>query len=300
MRYRIEWIACWTILKSLGLLPRSVTHGAAALLAWLLYWFTPRLRHIAEQNLRMALLELSPRERRVICRGVYRSLGRLLAECARFPRLSAANMAQVVFSDGLENYQAAVVRGRGVIFLTAHLGAWELGAFAHALNGYPLQVIYRPLDNPRLDRLVNRYRTLSGNQLIDKRDAARGILAALAKNETVGILADQNTMPEEGVFVLFFGMPACMTAGIARIALHTGASVVPALCVWDSGRRRFRIIFDPPLQFASSGDLQADIQVASQQMAGIIERYVRRYPDPWLWIQRRWKTRPPGEPPIYS
>ena len=300
MRYRAEYIAGWVVLKSLGQLPRPAARKLAAVLARILYWVTPRLRRKADQNLRMALPELTASERDSICLGVYRSLGRLLAECAQFPRLTPANINQAVSYDGLENYEAAVARKRGVLFLTAHLGAWELGAFAHALNGYPLRVLYRPLDNPLLDRLVNTYRTLSGNTLIDKRESAREILTALARNETVGILADQNTLSDDGVFVNFFGIPACTTSGIAKIALRTGAAVVPAFCVWDSQFRRFRIVFDRLLQLGVTGDAERDVREATQQMTSVIEQYVRAYPDQWLWIHRRWKTRPPGEPPLYS
>ena len=248
----------------------------------------------------MALPELSTSKRKAICLGVYDSLGRLLAECALFPRLNPSTLQQVVSFEGLEHYQAAKAQKRGIVFLTAHLGAWELGAFAHALNGFPLHVLYRPLDNPWLNGLVNRYRTLSGNRLIDKRDSAREVLTAMARNETVGILADQNTLSEEGVFVDFFGIPACTTTGIAKIALRTGAAVVPAFCVWDPLSQRFRVVFDQPLELRATGDAETDIRVATQEMTSVIERYVRNYPDQWLWIHGRWKTRPPGEPSLYA
>lgn len=300
IRHRAEYVAGWAILKFLGLLHRRAARSFAALLGRIFYWTTPRLRRVADQNLRMALPDLSDAERASICVGVYHSLGRLLAECAQFPRLTTANVAEVVSYEGLENYQASVAKGRGVLFLTAHLGAWELGAFAHALYGYPLRVLYRPLDNPWLNRLVNSYRMLSGNTLINKNESAREILAALARNATVGILADQNTLPEEGVFVDFFGIAASTTAGIAKIALRTGAAVVPAFCLWDSHSKKFRIRFHAPLSFEQTGDSQRDIRSATQQMTGIIEDYVRKFPDQWLWIHRRWKTRPPGEPPLYS
>ena len=160
--------------------------------------------------------------------------------------------------------------------------------------------MYRALDNPRLDALVRRYREMSGNRMVEKNESARSILSALGRNETVGILADQNTLSEEGVFVDFFGVPACMTAGVARFALHTGAAVVPAFCVWEPARRRYVIYYDPAITFSNSGNSAADVRAATQQMAAVIERYIRRYPDQWLWIHRRWKTRPPGAPPIYT
>ena len=295
----IEWIGSWLALKTLGIIPRALARPLAAALFQILYWLTPKLRHVADQNLRMALPELDAFERKKICVNLYGSLARMLVECAHFPSLKPENAHRVVSCEGLGNYEAALAKGRGVIFLTAHLGAWELGAFAHGLKGYRLHVVYRALDNPLLNRLVNHYRSLCGNPLIEKRESARSVLAALARNETVGILADQNTLPEEGVFVNFFGVPACMTAGVARIALHSGAAVVPAFCIWDSRERRFRVLYEPALEFTVTGDSERDMQSATQQMADVIVKYVRRYPDQWLWIHRRWKTRPPGDPPLY-
>jgi KDO2-lipid IV(A) lauroyltransferase len=271
----------------------------AELLLWALYLFTPGLRAVAARNLALALPEYSVQDRARIARGVYRSLARLLAEFSHFPSLTSQNIDNRVVFDGLENCNAALALGRGVVFLTAHLGAWELGAFAHGLKGYRLNIVYRALDNPSLDGLVNRYRTMGGNRMIEKRESARGVLAALARNETVGILADQNTLADEGVFVNFFGIPACATAGIARIALHSGAVVVPAFCIWDDAAKRFRILYEPALEFRVTGDAERDVEAATQQMAAVIERVVRAYPDQWLWIHRRWKTRPPGEPPLY-
>lgn len=302
MRQWAEYILASTVIRTLGALPRPLAGFLARGVTALLRQLTPRLSAIARRNLRLASPSMSDRERERIIAGVYANLGRVLNEAAHFPRLSAANVGELVSFEGYENYEAALARGKGVIFLTAHLGVWELGAFAHALRGHKLNVMYRALDNPRLDQFVRRYRELSGNKLVEKNESARIILAALHRNETVGILADQNTLPEEGVFVDFFGVPACMTAGVARFALHTGAAVVPAFCVWERDRRRYVIYYDRALTFTSSGNaasVAGEVQAATQQMAVVIERYVRRYPDQWLWIHRRWKTRPPGEPAIY-
>jgi KDO2-lipid IV(A) lauroyltransferase len=299
-RHAIERLLCWLVLKTLGWLPRPLAHAIAGGVLGLLYLATPRLRAVARRNLELALPQLGSTAHRRIVRGVYRSLARLLAEFAHFPRLTPETLPNQVIFDGLENYESALAKGRGVIFLTAHIGAWELGAFAHGLHGYRLNVVYRALDNPGLNALVNRYRSLGGNRLIEKRESARSVLAALARNETVGILADQNTLAEEGVFVNFFGIPACATAGIARIALHSGAAVVPAFCVWDEQTKRFRILYEPALVLPETGDADHDVQAATQQMAAVIERIVRQYPDQWLWIHRRWKTRPLGQPSFYS
>jgi len=187
-----------------------------------------------------------------------------------------------------------------VLFLTAHIGAWELSSYAHALYGYPLRYMARPLDNLRLDALVNRYRGLSGNAPIFKNESARAMLRILKDTGTIGILADQNTMPQEGVFVDFFGTPACSTAGIARVALHTGAAVVPGYSVWDAALKKYRLRFEPPLDLVRTGDTERDIAENTQLFAKVTEDIIRKYPEQWVWIHARWKTRPQGEPPLYE
>jgi len=110
-----------------------------------------------------------------------------------------------------------------------HLGAWELSAFAHSLQGHPLSIVMRSLDNPHIDALIQSYRTMHGNRTVDKDDFVRGLLSAMRAGQTVGILMDTNMTPPQGVFVDFFGTPACTASGLARIALRTDAAVVPAL-----------------------------------------------------------------------
>ncbi len=300
MRYRLEYALIWPIVQMLGLLPRSLGRSLAAGVAFLLYVGARRLRRVAYRNLDLALPGLSAAERRQVVRGVFRNLSRMLAEFARFPRFQSADLDRVIFSDGLENYNSAVARGRGVLLLTGHLGAWELGAFAQSLYGRPLNVVMRALDNPYLNNLVNRYRALGGNRLIEKRDFLRGILEALKNNQTVGILLDQNSSPPEGVFVDFLGLPACTSSGMAKIALRTGAAVVPAFALWDESMGKYRLRFDPPLELVSTGDADPDVAANTQLFTKVLEDYVRRYPDQWLWIHRRWKTRPEGERPIYE
>jgi len=259
----------------------------------------PRLSRVAMRNLQLAFPEMPERERRRIVRGVFTSLGRLLAEVSRFPRYTAENVCQVAVYDGLENFLEAERRGKGVLFLTAHLGGWEVGSFAHSLYGHKLHIVIRPLDNPYLDALVRRYRTLHGNTTFDKQDFARGLLGAMKAGETVGILMDTNMTPPQGVFVDYFGHLACTASGVARVALRTDAAVVPAFSIWDKRLGKYRIRFDPMLELARTGDDAADVEANTAKFTKAIEGYVRRYPEQWLWVHRRWKTRPEGEAPIY-
>jgi len=240
------------------------------------------------------------KQRRAAIRGMVRQLGWMAAEFAHFPRYTKNNIERTVLLDGFENFASAQQQGRGVLFLTGHMSAWELAPFAQALFGHPLHFLARPIDNPRVDALITKYRCLHGNQPIDKNQSARAVLKVLAANGTVGILADNNTQPSEGVFVDFFGIPACTTAGLARFALHTGAAVVPGFLHWDSAIRKYRLCFEPHIEIVRTSDDAADIRENTQRFTRVIENYVRRHPDQWLWVHRRWKTRPVGDPPIYK
>jgi len=253
----------------------------------------PRLRRVALTNLAFAFPSASSEERERIVDGVFRSLARLILGIARFPRLNASNIGDVISYEGLEHYLAAKEEERGVLVATAHLGNWELSAFAHALMTEPMQVMVRRLDNPLLDGVVEQRRTLSGNGLIDKRDAARGVIQALRANQAVGILIDQNTSGPEGVFVNFFGKPAAASSVFVKFAHHTQAAVIPGFALWNEQRKQYTLRFYPRVPM--TGDAIAD----TQRIHSIFEGIIREYPDQWMWIHRRWKTRPAGEPPLY-
>jgi Kdo2-lipid IVA lauroyltransferase/acyltransferase len=299
MRQRLEYAPVWLIVKVMGALPRPLARAVGVTLGRLVYWLHVRLRHVGMRNLELAFPEKSRRERAKILRGVFTSLGRQLAELCLFPRYTRENVSQVVVYDGFENFENAYARGKGVLFLTGHVGGWELSAFTHSLHGHPLHVVMRSLDNVYLDRLTKQYRTMHGNSMVDKDDFVRGLLSAMKTGETVGILMDTNMTPPQGVFVDFFGIPACTASGLARVALHTGAAVVPAFTIWDPVLRRYRVEFDPALELVRTGDHEADTLANTALFTKVIERYVRRYPDQWLWVHRRWKTRPTGEPWLY-
>ncbi len=299
MRRKLEYAAAWPFIKILGILPRSLSRGLAIGLSQLIYLAHAKLRRVGKRNLEMVFPEKSSAERKRILRGVFTSLGRQLAELCQFPRYTPKNIDEVVVYDGLENYEKAYARGKGVLFLTAHFGGWELSAFAHSLHGHWLHIVMRPMDNPYLDRMIEHYRTMYGNKTVAKDDFVRGLLAAMKAGETVGILMDTNMTPPQGVFVNFFGIAACTASGLARIALRTNAAVVPGFTIWDKALGKYRLRFDPALDLIQRGDLEKDIVANTQMFTKVIEDYVRKYPDQWLWVHRRWKTRPEGEKTLY-
>jgi KDO2-lipid IV(A) lauroyltransferase len=299
VRERLEYALVWPWIKLLGLLPRPISRAIGVAIGLAVHHFYPRLRAVGLRNLAMAFPEMSAHDRLRILRGEFVSLGRQLAEVCLFPTYTRENVSKIVVYDGLENYERAFARGKGVLFLTGHLGAWELSAFAHSLQGHPLWIVMRPLDNPYLNRLVERYRTMHGNRTVGKDDFVRGLLAAMRAGEAVGILMDTNMTPPQGVFVNFFGIPACTASGLARIALRTDAAVVPGFTTWDDNARKYTLRFDPALELIRTGNDQADVVANTARFTSVIEDYVRRYPDQWLWVHRRWKTRPEGEPPLY-
>jgi len=298
----MEWLqyaVAWTFVKTLGVLPRPFARGLAAGTTRLLLLLLPKLRKTAEFNLRLAFPDWTEAQRHEALKGMAHNLGWMAAEFARLPKYTRDNIEEVVILDGHENFLEGKNRGKGVIYLTGHIGAWELSSYAHALYGFPLHYMARPLDNAPLDKLVNDYRGRSGNRPIYKNEAARMMIKVLKENGTLGILADQNTMPGEGIFVDFFGKQACTTTGIARVALHTDAAVVPGYAYWDANLRKYRLRFEPPVQLIRTGDADRDIRENTQKFAKAIEEIIRKYPEQWVWIHARWKNRPEGEPPLY-
>jgi Kdo2-lipid IVA lauroyltransferase/acyltransferase len=292
-RNAVEYALAVAVLKSLQWTPLGFAYQLAAVYTRLLDRAVPRLRRIALFNLSMALPELGPRRHAEIADGVFRSIARLLVSFARLPSLRKENLDRWIRWEGAEHYEEALRRGRGVLFATGHLGNWELSAYAHAILSEPMNVVVRPLDNPWLDRLVERRRAGSGNCPIYKKDFARGILKALAANGAVGILIDQNAAGEGSVFVDFFGMRAATGTGFVKLAAHSGATVIPGFALWSGEEQRYVLRFYPPV--AMSGDAERD----TQALQAALEAIIRAHPDQWLWIHRRWKTRPPGEAPLY-
>lgn len=257
-----------------------------------------RLRAVGRQNLQLAFPGIAPVERDRVLRAEFRQLGRQLAEFALMSRYRRETISGTIYYDGLENFERARSQGKGVLVLTGHLGAWELSSFFHSLMGSPMGMVIRRLDNPLIDRYVNHVRCLHGNRVLPKDEFARGLIAEMRAGRTVGILMDTNMTPPQGTFVPFFGVAACTGSGLARIARKTGAAVLPGFLLEQPGGR-YRLHFGQALPVDDTGNSERDAVSNTARFTSVLEHYIRQYPEQWLWMHRRWKTRPPGEPRIY-
>jgi len=256
-------------------------------------------RPIAIKNLEIAFPELDHRRRLKILAGMYRNWGRMLGEWPHSRALNRNNIEKFVTYDGMENLQAAlsIAEKRGVIILTAHYGNFELLPLAHSIYGYPLAMIHRPNRNPAIDRAIRGVRTRFGAEIIERKQAGLGMVKYLRRKFHVAVALDLDV--RDGVFVDFFGTKACTSDGVARMAIATHAPVVPAFMVRDGQSPRHRITVLPMLDLVTSGDREESARENTQRMTTAIETMIRRHPDHWNWIHRRWKTRPPGEPRVY-
>ncbi len=300
MRENLEFVVVRAVAGCLGLMPRRLARLSAHCLAVCVYWCFSRLRRVGARNLDMALPELAPEAREKILRGVYVHLGWQLVEFCRMSRWTVENTRDWLRTEGLEHYLEAKSRGKGVLIVTGHLGAWELSAFYHSLMYHPMGMIARRLDNRPLDAYVNRIRCLHGNFTISKDEFGRGLLKAIHAGKTVGILMDTNMTPPQGEFVKFFGIDACTGTGLAHIARQTGAAVLPGFMLWEPGERRYVLHFGEEIEIPRTENRAADILEGTQRCTAVLEAWIRRYPDQWLWIHRRWKTRPAGEAGLYG
>jgi KDO2-lipid IV(A) lauroyltransferase len=263
------------------------------------YCIDVRHRHIAAVNLRIAFPELTERERTVIARRSFQNTGMNLLEISRLASLTPGNISSLVGYDpdqGLQNYVAAHAKGKGILYLTGHFSSWELLPVAHALHGYPLSFITRPLDNAPLEKYMLKVRESKGNRVINKKNSARAILKNLSSGATAGILMDQNTSLQEGIFVDLFGIPAATTTSVALFALRTDAPVLPGFLT-PLRRGRYTIKFLQPMEVIRTGDMNRDLEVNTRRFNAVLERIIREQPESWLWGHRRWKYQPPGNPP---
>jgi KDO2-lipid IV(A) lauroyltransferase len=298
LRINVEYFLVRLVLGLFSLLPLSAainfgsTIGRIGLLV-------PKLRRTGQRNLELAFPDLDKRERARLLRGCFESLGRLLGIFSHLRDDSTENLKRKIACDSLDNVKGATSPNCGVIAFTGHVGGWELSSYALSLYGYPFAFLVRRIDNPKIEALVDQFRAARGNRTIDKRMAAREMLRILKKGEPLGILVDLNALDREAMFVDFFGVKAATTFVVAKLALRTGAPVVPIFSPWDKKLKKFTVTIGKPLEFDRTGDEEQNTLRATQLLTNVVEDWIRRYPDQWLWVHRRWKTRPPGEPPIY-
>jgi len=291
------WLAR-AVLGFFRALPMGGGIALARVIARFGFWF-PKLRRTGERNLQLAFPDLSDAERNRLLLSSFENLGRLLAVFSRFRETSSDSLKSLIECEGLDRLQAAMQKQNGVILFTGHVGAWELSSFGLSLFEHPLGFLVRRIDNPKIEAMIDRARTSRGNRTIDKTSAAREMLQILRDGGTLGILVDLNTLDREAIFVDFFDKAASTTFIVAKLALRTGAEVLPVFAPWDKQRKRFILIVDEGLRIERTGDEEEDVRRLTQQYTRVVEGYVRKYPDQWLWIHRRWKTRPSGEPEIY-
>lgn len=273
-------------------LPRRLALRLGEWVGDAMYWCMPRRRAIGLKNLHIAFgSELPDHEKERILRLTFRNLGKSLAEVLQLPRMSAEDLRKKSTVIGEEHYFAANEQGKGVIFLAAHIGNWELTPQVQSVYGYPLNVVVRPLDNPYLHRLVTKRREMFGSTMLARRNGFKHILAALRKKEAVGILMDQNTLRSRGIFVDLFGKPACTIPVIALLALRYRVPVLPAFVV-RTGFDTHTLYIDKEVDIVRTGDTQKDIETNTARFNGILEDFIRKYPDQWFWIHNRWKSQP--------
>ena len=293
-RVRAELVAFRAASAALGALPAAAADAASRALGRWIVSALPRRRKILRSNLAAAFPEAPPEELERLARGSAEALGVSFAEFLEVAGLSGEEIRRRITVEGEENLRAARRLGRGVFLLSAHLGGWELGAIRAGMLGEPISPVVRPLDNPLLERELSRRRTRFGNRPIAKRDAARDVLRALRRRETVAILIDQNVLPREAVFVPFFGRLAATTPALARFQIATGAPVVPVF-TWPLGGGRYRLAFETPIlaeEFTDEAGRAEAVRRATARYMEVTEAAIRKAPAAWLWMHDRWRTRP--------
>jgi KDO2-lipid IV(A) lauroyltransferase len=299
IKTNLEYLAARSVLAVFGLLPASVAMASGRILGRLAYFFATNLRKTGLRNLELAFPEKSLEERRAILKGCFLNLGRVLGVFSQLSTRSADSLRDLIAPEGLNHLENAKAEGKGLILFTAHLGAWELTSFGLSLIGHPISFLVRRIDNPEVEKLVDDVRMRFGNQTMDKLAAARSMVKILRSGQVLGLLLDLNTLDDEGIFVDFFGVPASTNFITAKLALRTGSAIIPVFAPWDDRRKKFLLQVQPRVSTELTGDEDTDVRRLTEKLSLIIENEIRNYPDQWLWIHRRWKTRPPGEASIY-
>lgn len=300
LQNKSELLAVRSLLGAIGALPLETSMRFGKSLGKFIGSRFPKLQKTARRNLEIALPELSESEKGRIIRGTFESLGRHLGFVSHFKRFQHEDIRELVEIVGREeNFDRARASGRGILFFTGHFGSWEVFHLLSPAFGYGMNVLVRRIDNPLVEDHIESFRTRFGAVTLDKTKSARKMFRVLENGELLGMMADLNVQAKEGVFVDFFGVPASTTTSIAKLALHTNAVVMPAFAVWDETKRKYVVHLESPVEYEKTANAEDDIKNLTQNITNVVERYVRQYPEQWLWIHKRWNTRPKGEPELY-
>jgi KDO2-lipid IV(A) lauroyltransferase len=295
-----ELYAVRSLLGAIGALPLETAMKFGKKVGVFLAKRFPKLQKTAKRNLEIAFPEMPDSEREKIALGTFESLGRHLGFVAHFRKFQHQDIRNLVEVVGKEEFfDPAHDSGRGILFFTGHFGSWEVFNLLPPAFGYGMNILVRRIDNPLVENFVDKMRTRFGSVTLDKTKSARKMFRVLENGELLGILADLNAQEREGVFVDFFGVPASTTTSIAKLALATNAIVLPAFAVWEEEKQKYVVYLEPPVEYEKTDNADADIKNLTQAVTNIVEKYVRQYPEQWLWIHKRWNTRPKGEKGLY-
>jgi len=299
---KLAWLFEYWLTVAVGgvinLIPYSLAYRMGGLLGSAVFRIDKRHQSVTLDNLRSSFKDKSEEEIYEIARSVFQNFGKSAIEFIRSERFFKDGIEKNFRIINIEAYDRALSKGKGLLLLTGHCGSWELLALAQSVRKPPFGVVARPMDNPYMEELVTKIRTRYGNFMIGKKWGMKEILKTVSDGGTVGILLDQNVARKEGVFVDFFGRPACTNKGMALIAARTKAPVIPAFIRRvDSGLHEIHIGDEIPL--LDTGDKEADLTANTQAYTKAIENFIRQYPDQWFWVHRRWKTRPLEAPTEY-
>jgi KDO2-lipid IV(A) lauroyltransferase len=290
MRHRLEFFIVKSVELSLRPLPLRIVRRLGEILGLMFYAVDRVHRRIALANLSVAFPSRSEEERRAIARSMFQHFGRLLLELLKYASLSSAQKLALVDWEGEDRVRLAYAQGKGILFCTGHFGYWEQQALAHALKFEPMAVMARPLDNPRLHNLLEGIRVSNGNPVLYRRGAVRKALRLLAERKGVGILIDQHMTSPDAIYVDFFGRPAATTSTLAALAIRTGAPVVP-LFAFPLPNGRYRMMYEHPVEPPREDSPDA-VREFTQRCTDVLEMHVRRHPELWLWMHRRWRDTP--------
>lgn len=294
-----EFLAVRSLFGAIGAFPLETSMRFGISLGRFLGSRFQKLKKTAGRNLEIAFPELSAEEKNRIILGTFESLGRHLGFVSHFNKFELTDIRRVLDLVGKEHFDRAVETGRGILFFTGHFGSWEVFNLLPPAFGYKMHILVRRIDNPLIENFVDSFRTRFGCATLDKTRSARQMFRVLENGEILGILADLNAQEKEGVFVDFFGVPASTTVSIAKLALKTNAVVLPAFAVWEEARQKYVVYLEPAVEYKSGDVSDENVRELTQKITNVVEKYVRRYPEQWLWIHKRWNTRPRGEPGLY-